>query len=620
MKYIIIAVLAIIMVFAVPSSSQARVYIFDESVDVKNDLNLHLYLFNSTDKTWQTEWQNTIKPGDYKDKEIPGFDPSAFEKGILVATQGQAVFYKAFEKQDNDIGVSFGINSVSFAVLDWLGFPIEKADVGISCFIPEMYDYIHLYNTKPDKNGEILLQNLNPAYQYKITVEGPDIYYKEIVFSSQEDFTEAPICGYDGNIIYENPVYIIEKNTLYGSFKFLNSSAKPKIMGSPELYYSENGQLNKTSVKGSVFNSRFIFSVPEKLVPERFCIACNHPQTGSELLFHDLFVSEDPIDLYFEEEMGICGRVANNDIDFPKKLKGKLHYAYDYTESNIGVDQATGGYITTDTDDSGNFFLPVQPYVHYPDYDVENIRDEKLYCDLFLSRDGTQLNHRHHFDEKDIQELRKGPVIFDLGDVYFEKGIKLSGNVVNLRGEPLSDTRVYISNPGLFMLYMARLTCQGPEDPGHYSYFLNLLKSTSVMSFVTDKDGGFHAGDSSCLVKDEYDIFLLHDSYVFTFYPKVELDKENKTFIISDGNMLNVNLITSREKENIEVYLIFNRCKKPLQLYYENGGILTYHSDRLIPLPYYIIRIYHEGRLEYEGNLSFEPDERNIEKTIDITL
>jgi len=623
--------LLIVFLFMFPPLLNAFVYLDKSIADSPDDLHLHVYYYNSQDNKWERIWSETLKPRDYKGGELPCYDLSAFEGGILIANQGQAVYFQNIVKPAGDMNIRFAGDPISFHALDWAGSRVKDVKIDVAVFIPEMSDYIDLYQTNPVDYAEVRIGMVNPSYQYRATIKGDDIYEKEIFFSSDEDFKEEVMLDEEGEIIFDNPVYLIRKNSIYGSTWYEKSGNK--CMGASLtglFYYDSEGELIMVEPHKPCIHNRFLFIIDEEYASEKLCIAGRNPLTKDQALF-DVFISREPYELFFDEEMLIIGKVSNEYLSFPLQVKAYMHYSYMHIARNqlIGAGSVSDSIGEIYTDHTGNFHIPVAYFgdiisrYHYSD--PESISDEELYLDLFLycELDGipAKLVYRQYFDEKMIERYSKAPMILELGDVFFREGIDITGCIRDKDNNPVPGANVYLGVRCDYGLFSACLI--DPEKySDSYSEYLRNLSRLPRGSAVTDDKGFFRVKREAGICPGDYDLYIYHDRYTLTYYPNISIKKDTDLgdLEINHGNKIRINLMTDSDKENIEVKIKFKGFDAPLDLISDQNGILTYYKDRLLSYKYYKVFIYRAGVLLEEIMVSFEPDERNIEKTIDIIL
>lgn len=637
MRFKIILLILIVLVFSFPKL--AIIYLDNIITDSHEDMQLFVYLFNNQENVWQMAWNEVIVPRNFKKGELPCYDLSGYGQGVLIALQGQAIYYTRIPDADEDINITFINNSIIFNTIDPGYDAVTDIDIHFSCYIPEMYDYFDICILKPDirleKNGEVVLKYINPDYQYKIYIEGADVYPREIIFSSKEEIRDESVLDNKGNVLSENAVFVIGKNCIYGYFHYEDTYIKPNIKIIDLYYYETADQIKPTGVTCPSFDGRFYIVVPESYCSERLCIVCSHPLTDNTLFFHDMFISQEPYDLYLNVGMAVRGTIANRDIDFPVQIKCKLYYSHEHvTIGHMG--NWTRNHDLVQTDDNGNFLIPIFfPKIfdlRRPAYNpklLDLIKDERAYLDLYVMDDSTTHSYRQNFDNKLIKEIREDPQVLDLGEVYFEEGVNISGKVIDNNYEPVDKTLVFISYPYLYYYYANALSERGIDiEPGFESDYLEIIDYTSRfskssnISVQTDERGHFHIDKKEGIIPGVYDVYLLHDSYVLTCFPDINIKKDMDlgTLIISNGNRLRINILTNIPEENIEVRLNFIASNNILPLESKNEQWLTYYTDGLIPFKRYNIQIYVESEPVREMDLSFEYDERDILKTFDIIL
>ncbi len=623
-------ILFIVVLFLFSPVLKAIFYLDRSFSDSSADLHLYVYCFNSQDNKWEIIWSEILNPMDYKEGKLPCYDLLAFEGGILIAVQGQAVYYQNIDKTAGDLTINFSGDPISFHTLDWVCEGINNAKINVSVFIPEMSDYIDLYQITQAEYSEVKLSIVNPLYQYKATITGDDIYTKEIFFSSDKDFKEELMLDEEGIVIFDNPVYLIRKNSIYGSTWYKNSGIKcgGGLMGI--FYYDSEGELILVEPIKPYIHNRFLFIIDEEYASRQLCIAGRNKLTNDTLLF-DVSVSREPYELFFDEEMAIIGKVSNEYINFPVQVRAYMSYSY----INTTNDELVCAGSTSDnideiyTDNIGNFHIPIT-YIgdiisRYPYYNPGFMSEEELFIDLFLycEQDETaaKLIYRKYLDDKMIERYRKAPMILKLGDIYFREGAYICGYIKDKDNDPVSGAAVYISLRSNYGLYTGCLIAPA-EYPDSYSEYLKDLSKLSRGNSVTDDKGFFSINKNAGIYQGNYDLYIYHDRYTLTYYPDISIKKDTDLgdLEINHGNKIILNLITDSDKESIEVKIECLGFNTYLDLVSDKNGVLTYYIERLVSYKSYIVAIYKEGILLHQIKLGFEPDEKNVERILEIIL
>lgn len=594
----------------------------------QNNLSLYLYSFDTQRNAWNIIWEETVETDDNLQKGISDINiPEAKVNDIFIAVKGQAIYYKYMKYPQDEINIVFSKNSLKFHVLDWISNPVFEIGISLCCYIPEIKDYIVLNNFEHNGHAPVILNNINPGYRYKLIINGPGIFEKEIYFSDENDFPEYKSQNKFIKHLFENEkaIYLVRKNSIYGSVCFENIEYQMPDLHTILHIYNRDSTLRE--MQSRIFHgNRFLFKIPEELNSEKFCLFLRDPLSMNEYSTFDLFVSDDEYNLYIEDFFGICGRVANSYFNFPVDVCAEIHYLFELASSEFSSYNkfnsfASDPYSWFKTDYNGYFVIPVKyPFEEYMEI-FHLIKNEKLYADLFLKEPHSEfhLSYRYHFDSKVLERIKYEKKLINIGDINFHPGVEVHGNVADTNNKPVSNARVIFSHPGSYE-YMNRIMSI-PYDSPFKSHYIDAILGNQAFA-ITDEKGEFHINNSNGLIPDTYEIYLYHDSYVLTMYPNITLGTNNNldTLYIADGNKLIVNVFTAETDDNIEVKIAVKSNTHSLDLIYAEEGFLRYSIERLIPWDRYEIMLYRSGMLIENMRLIFNSDERNETRIIDFIL
>ncbi len=600
-----------------------------DSYASQENLHLYLYSYNTYKESWQIIWQEIIEPETYSTEGLSNIRiPEMNINDIFIAIQGQGVYYKNIKSPGDKIDITFSDRSIEFFALDWISTPIPGIHIELFCYIPGMEEYIEICQITHNYSAVVTLNHINPEYRYKINISGPDIYEKEMIFSSEHDFETISPQNRLAEYLFSDfkSVYLVKKNSIYGSILFEKSSHQPTAGHVKLCLYQDTGDLKDMQIK-SFYGNRFLFSVPEELNSEEFCILVRDPFSRRTLTY-DLFVSEEAHDIYIEEQFGIHGRVSNRDIRFPALIKAEIYYYYEYTALDSAYNEFNN-YIFSDkwyeTDYNGYFIIPGPNPTENIGIMDHNLRNDRLYADLILKEPGSEsaLSYRYYFDDKIIRKIKTEDQFLYVGDIYFQQGIEAQGYIVDTNNKPVPDTRVIFGYAGSYRDFRVLIGLQAKGDLRFVKDYLDFGKMfASLIRVTTDEKGEFYINKDQGLIPDEYEIYLYHDSYVLTRYPGIDLRSSGDLgrLIIADGNELTVNVFTDSDKSDIEVMLDVPGNILKLELYSYEDGLLKYYINKLSPWDGMEVMLYKSSVLLDKKRLDFNYDERNISKTINFYI
>jgi len=603
MKYFILILIAALILFLGIS------IILDALPVAEGIIDLYTYTYNSEDNIWESVYNGQFNSNQNINKVLT--DPNIPQIGIgdlIIAIHGCAIYYQIKESWENEIDIIFPENHLHFSTLDWINRPISDIELSLSCFIPPLGEYMKFATIKPDSEGEIHLKHINPDYQYKINIIGTNIHEKTFYFSSLDDFENY--LGTDAKAIY-----LVRKNSIFGSFYY------ERTMHRPTLGYVELGVFNHSdSVKiiesRSFTHNRFLFIVNEKMNSERFCLRAKDHLSGNTSDY-DLFVSEEPYDIYFDEKFGIFGRVANSNMDFPVEINAHIHYIYEQRNQDYPISTNKKSFEWYQTDHNGYFMIPIYYILGNWERLADSIESEICFVHLTLRAPSSDnfLSYRHEFTEKELGNLKKGPSFIDIGDIQFSEGIEVFGQVLDIKGNPVPNVDVFLSYRGSIWSWQNLFGF--PEDV--YEYTLSLEKQHGIHSLTNNK-GEFIFSKEIGIIFGDYDITLFNKDFVLTMHPDIKLNK-NKNNLgileIDDGNELIIYIYHNEEMSDFSAKLVpFRNFPKNMILRSAEEGLLVYYNKKLLPNIKYEVKLYRSDSLIYEQIIEFE--EKNTSKTLEV--
>ena len=590
--------------------------IIDDSVFQCDDtVHVEMYCYCDKGHEWKIEWQKEVNVADPRSLCLPETNKDA----ILIVKNAKWLLCYGLGEKDNDVQVVVPGLHASIKCVDWVEKGIKNMSVELQYYIPKIEKYMTAATGETGSNGTITFAGVSREASYKIIASKAGFYPKTRHFKGGDcEETLVTLC-------------LINRNAVYGSF--LYEGAKDLIPRIFEVKLYRFGDNQQTELYKKDYPSqkrdkkeRFLFLIEEQYKNDRFVLDARDDIVTKAKVHQDVTVSECPYDIYLRPEYAVTGTVANTEFSFPVWIKVLMSYSYYRDGFKFPIRANLSGRIRWYlTDENGGFLVPLSNKISHKtinqltdDTEHRSIdgEDAKLYAYIHVTPD-TEEGHiygkRVQLDMKILERLKKGPYIVDVGCIHLEPGKNVSGIVESADHERIEGADVYLMVSGGAVSVIMHSVMPVPLD----AMLNNIATHTK-----TNNAGMFNISSEKCLLPGDYDIFMKHPDYVFTCYPKIEInaDVDLGTLVFAKGNRITVNVITGSQPKDIKVVAHLVGEDRILEPEYVSGGILRYSVGGLVPFPNYRISLYYQERLVEERTLKFYIDQSNEVKEVDFIV